>query len=401
MDGDDRRRTQYGQQSYPMPISSPSTTSPAQQVSYQPGDRFAQPLQPTTRVESSRIPVTRPSTLPSYGSYGYPESQSYAGQAMQGGNLPYQASFSPEAARMQQPGQISPQQYPQYQGQVLYNIAQPAPSQLPYDPIPQYQQRHSAAVEVLSNQFGVPQYYASGEPASSVPAAQAHFVASQNEPMRYPPQTPVGRPSVQQQYDVEMDYSPMGPPNPQEQQQVVPASDNMEEAYNRYQHQLKMAYEAISAGRLAEAGEGIMDLSRWLLSNVAKLGESAPTITSECQANPPGLHQDEQNPQFEPIQVWRDFNHCWLALGQKQMDLTEEAIRYRLSDSTVLPAETIVAMVDELIRLCDSIEQHGLVDYDRGVWEEEIIGIFMQCLDLLRPPNHSQGGQGYPSTRPG
>ena len=70
----------------------------------------------------------------------------------------------------------------------------------------------------------------------------------------------------------------MGPPNPQEQQQIVPASDNMEEAFTRYQQQLKMAFEAISAGRVAEASEGIMNLSRWLLSNVAKLGESVPNV---------------------------------------------------------------------------------------------------------------------------
>jgi hypothetical protein len=74
------------------------------------------------------------------------------------------------------------------------------------------------------------------------------------------------------------------------------------------------------------------------------------------EANWLGLHQDEQNPQFELIQVGRDFNTCWLALGQKQKDLTEEAIRYRISDSNLLPAETIQAMVDELIKLCDLIE---------------------------------------------
>jgi hypothetical protein len=102
-------------------------------------------------------------------------------------------------------------------------------------------------------------------------------------------------------------------------------------------------------------------------------------------ANWLGLHQDEHNPQFEPIQVGRDFNTCWLALGQKQKDLTEEAIRRRISDSNLLSAETIQAMVDELIRLCDLLEQHGLVDYDRGVWEEEITSIFSQCLDLLVP----------------
>ena len=118
-------------------------------------------------------------------------------------------------------------------------------------------------------------------------------------------------------------------------------------------------------------------------------------------ANLTGLHQDEQNPQFEPLQVWRDFNTCWLALGQKQKDLTQDAIRYRIPEPNLLPVVTIQAMVDELIRLCDSIEQHGLVDYDRGVWEEEITNVFSQCLDLLPPDNSSQAEQGYPSARPG
>ena len=30
-------------------------------------------------------------------------------------------------------------------------------------------------------------------------------------------------------------------------------------------------------------------------------------------------------------------------------------------------------MGNELIRLCDSIERHGLVDYQYGVWEEQIM----------------------------
>ena len=83
---------------------------------------------------------------------------------------------------------------------------------------------------------------------------------------------------MQPSYDVEMDYSQMGPSQPQEHQQIVPPSDNMDEAYTGYQQQLKMAFTAISAGRLAEAAEEIMNLSRWLLSNVAKLGESVHTM---------------------------------------------------------------------------------------------------------------------------
>ena len=30
-------------------------------------------------------------------------------------------------------------------------------------------------------------------------------------------------------------------------------------------------------------------------------------------------------------------------------------------------------MGDELVRLCDGLERHGLVNYQIGVWEEEII----------------------------
>ncbi|KDE80537.1 hypothetical protein AO1008_07437 [Aspergillus oryzae 100-8] len=36
----------------------------------------------------------------------------------------------------------------------------------------------------------------------------------------------------------------------------------------------------------------------------------------------------------------------------------------------------------ELIQLCDRVEQFGLVDYQMGIWEEEILGVLGQCLDL-------------------
>lgn len=33
----------------------------------------------------------------------------------------------------------------------------------------------------------------------------------------------------------------------------------------------------------------------------------------------------------------------------------------------------MVAMGKELIQLSDQLEQHGLVDYQMGIWEEEIL----------------------------
>ncbi len=48
-----------------------------------------------------------------------------------------------------------------------------------------------------------------------------------------------------------------------------------------------------------------------------------------------------------------------------------------------LPVATLEGMINELIRLDDFIEPYGLVDYDQGVWEEEIVDVFLECIDLL------------------
>lgn len=40
---------------------------------------------------------------------------------------------------------------------------------------------------------------------------------------------------------------------------------------------------------------------------------------------------------------------------------------------SVLSKAAVQRLGDELIRLCDGLEKSGLVDYEMGVWEEEII----------------------------
>lgn len=39
----------------------------------------------------------------------------------------------------------------------------------------------------------------------------------------------------------------------------------------------------------------------------------------------------------------------------------------------LIQEEFLERMGDEVVRLCDTMERHGLVDYQMGVWEEEII----------------------------
>lgn len=39
---------------------------------------------------------------------------------------------------------------------------------------------------------------------------------------------------------------------------------------------------------------------------------------------------------------------------------------------SMITEENAQKMMDDLVRLCDNIERYGLVDYQYGVWEEQI-----------------------------
>ena len=75
------------------------------------------------------------------------------------------------------------------------------------------------------------------------------------------------------------------------------------------------------------------------------------------------------------LELWKDFNICWLALCQKQKDLTQDYIATGQPpvQASLLTRDRMDAMGKDLIQLCDQLEQHGLVDYQMGIWEEEIL----------------------------
>ncbi len=107
------------------------------------------------------------------------------------------------------------------------------------------------------------------------------------------------------------------------------------------------------------------------------------------------------------LTLWDSFNNCWLALLQRQLAETRkkrDTGRSPVPPQSLLPAATLESMGDELVVHCDSLEKIGLVDYQMGVSEEEIIdsmpipakvtmaffgyadvlAVLNQCLDLLR-----------------
>lgn len=86
----------------------------------------------------------------------------------------------------------------------------------------------------------------------------------------------------------------------------------------------------------------------------------------------PGLVVDNPELHSDRIKLWNDFNHAWLGLFQKQKDMAESGIPPQRGQ-TVISEEGLKKMGKELVRLCDGIERHGLVDYEYGVWEEHIV----------------------------
>jgi hypothetical protein len=95
-----------------------------------------------------------------------------------------------------------------------------------------------------------------------------------------------------------------------------------------------------------------------------------------------GLTSDDQNLHGERIKLWDDFNHAWLAMFQRQKEMMESGQQPQRPQSLV-PPEALRKMGKELVKHCDSIERHGLVDYQFGVWEERIIeSRFLPRLDL-------------------
>jgi hypothetical protein len=50
-----------------------------------------------------------------------------------------------------------------------------------------------------------------------------------------------------------------------------------------------------------------------------------------------------------------------------------EANQQLQRSQSLIPQDGLERMGKEPVRLCDSVERHGLVDYEYGVWEEQII----------------------------
>ncbi|KAF2194591.1 hypothetical protein K469DRAFT_547052 [Zopfia rhizophila CBS 207.26] len=334
------------------------------------------------RLRQAPLTAQSPTSAPSSGSranpqsygYAYGEGSQFVGSAIQPSGVPYAAQeYSPEQQR-------ASQQYPQYGQNVMYNVSgqqATATPQSPYEPVQPYQPRQSAAIEVLSNQFGVAQgYYVGGEGGPT--SAPATALATQNVPSQYSSigyttqQSPVGRDTLAPSYTAAGMSDPNQPTSQGGYSQSNygdPTANEYETFYNNYQTELKKTFEYTRDGRLSDAGAQLFRISDWLLHWAETLG----------------LVRDEEAQYTQRLKLWEEFNNCWLTTLQRQKEMTQEMVdsgQRPQAPQTLIEYDFLEKMGDQLVKNCDNMEKHGLVDYQMGVWEEEIIAMLTTCLEL-------------------
>jgi hypothetical protein len=174
------------------------------------------------------------------------------------------------------------------------------------------------------------------------------------------------------------------------------AASELEERWVEYQSKVGTIYRDIRNGDLDAARRDLLAASNWLLSQIVELGKSgcswAPRWPFSCSflrrfsplssfplVSPlhvsdttlAGLHLDNAELWTSRIKVWDNFNNAWLSLLQRQLDMVASGSELQRGQS-LISHDDLEKMGGDLIRVCDSIERHGLVDFHYGVWEEQI-----------------------------
>ncbi|EMF15142.1 uncharacterized protein SEPMUDRAFT_147106 [Sphaerulina musiva SO2202] len=383
MDYNDPSRRQYAQQtSYAAQQSQSGSTQPGSQFNTPGGsvERFRQSsgyLQQSPQAVASTARASGDAQV-----YAFPQSSQYgAGPSATAQSMQYSSDLHGADA----PRQSDSAHYQQYGSNVMYGMAQSTQqaTQSPYDPVSRYSQRPGTASETLASQFGASQtaaaqYYLAGQslPSATVPELAASQLPSQYQPSAYAAAGPSSTyTSTMMDPTQSGAYSYAATAN-----QYTPSSaQSVDQAFANYQSQIRTLFTSVREGALREVGGLLMDVSHYLLGNAEALG----------------LTRDDDNLHDERIRLWDEFNRAWLVTLEKQRELTQEYLQNQglREPLSIMSVQILEHLSRELVRLCDSVEKHGLVDYQMGVAEEEIMDLLIRCLSLLDPDSATTGAE--------
>lgn len=266
MDGDQRKHEG----------SMPRSGHAARRASGRATDHFDPAIQPRGDPTGMSQP---PGQAPMSYDYGYTGSSFHGGSLQSNDLQSYQSSDYARPPRaqpvssIQQRRRIPPEAAFSYDSNMLYGFGPQGPTQGLFEVVPQYQTR-SAAIDALTSQF-VPQYLAPDDSAESGVAGPSAFL---NAPYNQP--NPMTHSNTTQSFPTNIsDFTAIGSgsmnrldqPEPQQSDQSDQSS--LGEAIGRYQRILRRTFDQTRAGRLAEAGGSLVEISEWLVTNARDLGK--------------------------------------------------------------------------------------------------------------------------------
>ncbi|KAL1898399.1 hypothetical protein Cpir12675_001944 [Ceratocystis pirilliformis] len=295
------------------------------------------------RMQSSQMNIR--SSRPSDGYQGY-----YGEPTQQPFGNPYQQSSYTDPSRQQYGSSMM------YGGpQVGYPSGQQQQQQQPYQP-------NRDMTMMSGSSYFQPDPSTGGAPVEAV---------YQQQPL---PQYPSGLqqiPAISQQTQ----SGPVGgetavnePEDNPNSEPTALSDQEVDERMGVFRAKLTAAVKAINRAQLSVALDYLLEVNTWI----------------QEQTVPLALHLDNQDRRSERLAMWNDFNHTWLALLQKQKDFLNETAT-PVPGHPPLSLEQLKACGNSIVKLGELMEPHALVDYQYGVWEDQITlsGFLLSCGLLI------------------
>ncbi|KTW28228.1 uncharacterized protein T551_02647 [Pneumocystis jirovecii RU7] len=120
---------------------------------------------------------------------------------------------------------------------------------------------------------------------------------------------------------------------------------------------LKAAADVVSS-RWPEAIRLLWSVTNWLVAHIVCEGEAVDVS----------------------LAAWQCLNEAWLYF----LCRTREEIQANAGEVPLITEAQLELLAREMIGWCDQLEKYGLVDYERGLWEERILEMMRHALTLLK-----------------
>ncbi|KAI5282034.1 hypothetical protein KEM54_003020 [Ascosphaera aggregata] len=135
---------------------------------------------------------------------------------------------------------------------------------------------------------------------------------------------------------------------------------------------LRQIFHSIARGKLIEAQEHLITVSQWLTANYEHLGLSEDIDSTKAHGFKM-LDARDKAIIGDGSAFFKMFNNCWLALFTRQLEYIEAKGKDGWEPPELITRTAIVRLGDEVESIANALDKPGLVDFQFGFAEHEII----------------------------